>query len=89
MTFHKTVISIEVLSEGPYKPTLLEDVHHDITDGQCSGVWSITGTSQLTREQMAEALIAQGSDPEFLLGDDEYDGQPDESQEWHDFDPDC
>jgi hypothetical protein len=22
-------------------------------------------------------------------GDDEYDGQPDEAQEWHDFDPDC
>ena len=21
--------------------------------------------------------------------DDEYDGQPDEAQEWHDFDPDC
>jgi len=21
--------------------------------------------------------------------DDEYDGQPDEMQEWHDFDPDC
>jgi hypothetical protein len=24
-------------------------------------------------------------EPEF----DEYDGQPDEAQEWHDFDPDC
>ena len=21
--------------------------------------------------------------------DDEHDGQPDEAQEWHDFDPDC
>ena len=21
--------------------------------------------------------------------EDEYDGQPDEAQEWHDFDPDC
>ena len=21
--------------------------------------------------------------------DEEYDGQPDEAQEWHDFDPDC
>jgi len=23
------------------------------------------------------------------LEDEEYDGQPDEAQEWHDFDPDC
>ena len=22
-------------------------------------------------------------------GSDEWDGQPDEAQEWHDFDPDC
>ena len=22
-------------------------------------------------------------------GQDDYDGQPDEAQEWHDFDPDC
>jgi hypothetical protein len=22
-------------------------------------------------------------------GEDDYDGQPDEAQEWHDFDPDC
>ena len=29
--------------------------------------------------------------PEFYgdLAEDEYDGQPDEAQEWHDFDPDC
>ena len=24
-----------------------------------------------------------------LESEDEYDGQPDEAQEWHDFDPDC
>jgi hypothetical protein len=29
-------------------------------------------------------VIATGDDYE-----DEYDGQPDEAQEWHDFDPDC
>jgi hypothetical protein len=25
----------------------------------------------------------------FQSCDDEHDGQPDEAQEWHDFDPDC
>lgn len=24
-----------------------------------------------------------------IFGEYEYDGQPDEAQEWHDFDPDC
>ena len=24
-----------------------------------------------------------------MVDDSEYDGQPDEAQEWHDFDPDC
>ena len=28
-------------------------------------------------------------DCDFADYDDEYDGQPDEAQEWHDFDPDC
>lgn len=31
-------------------------------------------------------------DEEYLTDDDNYledDGQPDEQQEWHDFDPDC
>ena len=27
-------------------------------------------------------------DASLWMGDD-YDGQPDEAQEWHDFDPDC
>ena len=33
-----------------------------------------------------------GADYYFFVKDedeDEYDGQPDEAQEWHDFDPDC
>ncbi len=30
-------------------------------------------------------ILPEGEDEE----DEEYDGQPDEAQEWHDFDPDC
>jgi hypothetical protein len=32
-----------------------------------------------------DILLEEDEDEE----DDEYDGQPDEMQEWHDFDPDC
>lgn len=44
------------------------------------------------------ALRREGWDIEFQPGDElydnevpdyDYDGQPDEAQEWHDFDPDC
>lgn len=28
-------------------------------------------------------------EPEYEYEDQEFDGQPDEAQEWHDFDPDC
>ena len=31
--------------------------------------------------------IVTGCDPKEY--DDEYDGQPDEAQEWYDYDPDC
>ena len=40
-----------------------------------------------------EEIIAEleGRDISYLFGDDdyEYDGQPDEAQEWYDFDPDA
>lgn len=44
------------------------------------------------QEDMDELIDNEGI--RFLLGeedmgDGEYDGQPDEMQEWHDFDPDC
>jgi hypothetical protein len=44
-----------------------------ITEGDCSGQYTVTKTEELDAEQMAKALEAQGSDPEFLLWDDEED----------------
>ena len=47
---------------------------------------------------LSEAEVEQFVRANDLLGaigmddeeeDEEYDGQPDEAQEWHDFDPDC
>lgn len=35
--------------------------------------------------ELANFMDAEGYD----LDEDEYDGQPDEAQEWYDFDPDC
>lgn len=64
--FFKTTITIEILSEKKYNSTDLEKIAYDITDGDCSGVVNVTGYDELTPEQAAKALLAQGSDPEFF-----------------------
>ena len=68
-TYTRTRIVVEVLSDGPYDPKTLCDVHYDITDGDLSGRWDIESSEVLTPEAMEKALLAQGSDPDFLLGE--------------------
>ena len=51
----------------------------------------------LSDDSIIELMVMEGVPREacseilrvFKLSDDENDGQPDEAQEWHDFDPDC
>jgi hypothetical protein len=64
--FYKTVLQVEVLSEGPYQPESLEQVHHDITEGDCSGEWKIVRSKELNGRQAARALLKQASDPGFF-----------------------
>ena len=40
-------------------------------------------------DEQDNAAANAWQDAEDDLQQDEYDGQPDEMQEWHDFDPDC
>ncbi len=69
--FYKTVITVEVLSESPYKETNLETIAFDIKDGECSGNVNITSEEELTSKQMVDALKNQGSDTEFFNLDEE------------------
>ena len=64
--FHRTLIQVEVLSEEPYNQESLEQVNHDIIEGDCSGKWEITKTEELDGQQAAQALIGQASDPSFF-----------------------
>jgi hypothetical protein len=69
--FHKTIISVEVLSEAPFNPSNLGDVYYSITQGDCSGRWKIVNTEELDGKSAAIELMKQGSDPEFFgLNDD-------------------
>lgn len=66
-TFHRTVWTVEVLSDEPLATGLdLADIDYAITEGHCSGEYHVTHTEVLTGLEMAEALQHQGSDPEFF-----------------------
>ena len=47
----------------------------------------VTALEELLKRVPAKVL--ESYLPEVDLDYNDYDGQPDEAQEWHDFDPDC
>lgn len=67
----RTIIVVEVLSEGRFNNINLSEIGYAIMEGDCSGQVNISKFEELTRDEMAKALEAQGSDPSFLLGEDD------------------
>ncbi len=78
--FHKTTITVTVLSEGPFEFSNLSDVHYAITSGDCSG--EFTEVSEVVDgPTMAKLLEAQGSDPGFFqLPEDDSDENEEEKE---------
>ena len=69
----RTEIKVVVLSEEPFDFTNLATVAHAITDGDCSGECTVLRQKWLVGKAAADAVIAQGSDPEFFGIDDDGD----------------
>lgn len=70
--YQRTVIEVEVLSNGFYNNSNnLKTIAHDILYGDCSGKISVKKRESLSKEEMSQALLDQGSDPEFLIYLDE------------------
>jgi hypothetical protein len=70
--FYRTVIHVEVLSEEPYVFSgNLVDVANDISSGDCSGVARTIHEEKCNGAKMAQLLLAQGSDPEFFMLDEQ------------------
>ena len=68
MTYYRNVFMIEVLSDEPLAGLEVSDIDRLITDGPCSGLMTVvTANEEVSEQHMAELLIAQGSDPEFLI----------------------
>jgi len=69
--YYKTTILVEIISDRLIPPGMdLQDIAREMTEGYYSGVWDVVNVTELSVESCAKALEAQGSDPEFLLGDD-------------------
>lgn len=69
--YFKTLVTYEVLSED--EPlwasggTSALNLHHQITDGDCSGVCLSVSSVELDAKQMRSALECQGSDSGFFI----------------------
>jgi hypothetical protein len=75
--YWKTTLNVEVLTEGdekPSEPVDLADVAYQISDGDASG--HITSkVEEVTETEMRQLLINQGSDPDFLIHEEEDDAE--------------
>jgi len=69
--YYRTVIEFEVLSTEPLGPVSLRDLDYQTMEGHMSGTFLDTTEEVVTKERMIELLTAQGTDPEFLIEDEE------------------
>lgn len=70
-TFYKTVIQIEILSEGPFVWDELDDIHAEIMDGAASGRIEEVSQEELTLEELEEECNKHHTDSEFFLGEED------------------
>ena len=72
MKYWRTWVKVEVLSAGEHPPVFrsLYEVNYAITNGSCSGDFEMMA-EELTEAEMSERLTAQGSDPSFLIEEEE------------------
>ena len=71
MKYYRTVFAIEVLSNEPLPELSCAEIHYEITEGHCSGMFLEVKEAQVTEREMEELLINQNSDPRLLMDDDD------------------
>jgi len=61
-----------------------------VDDGMIDPMMLLTAAlNSMSHDEVREMLDANELSPRFDDEDEDWDGQPDEAQEWHDFNPDC
>lgn len=70
--YYETTITVKVLSqEAPVETMSLEDIAHEIVNGDLVGSFGDTVVIELSPKEAAEMLYQYGSQPEFFNLDDE------------------
>lgn len=70
--YYRTVVEVEILSDEPWPDiTDLDTIHYAITEGDASGMVNTKESHEVTAEEMAVLLTAQGSDPGFLIREED------------------
>ena len=67
----------------------LQDCVYAMDDAYTLADMDLSKTEMRSMQRMRELCQEFLDHYERLVQADEFDGQPDEMQEWHDFDPDC
>jgi len=71
--FHRYVVKVEILSEDELDLSAmgLSGISYAITEGDCSGDYEIAEHEVVNGKEMAELLLAQGSDSAFFQLDED------------------
>jgi len=69
--YYRTLFQLEVLSDRPSTDYSISEIAHEGVEGDFSVKTIVMSVDEVNKEQMAELLIAQGSDPEFLIQEDD------------------
>jgi len=69
--FYQTIVTYEILSDEPLGSMSLKDIDYECTEGHCSGRFIDTKEVRVSRDVMAKLLVTQGSDPGFLLEEED------------------
>tara|TARA_Y100001963_G_C6402793_1_gene274863 strand:- start:7 stop:249 length:243 start_codon:yes stop_codon:yes gene_type:complete len=68
--YYRTVFKFEVLSTDPTFGNTrlsLSEINYEVTEGHASGVFLETEHEEVSKTQMHNLLLNQGTDPDFLI----------------------
>ena len=65
--YFRTLYTLEVLSDREISNLDMEQIAYEIRDGDCSGAFKFVEQKEVSADEMAKLLFAQGSDPDFLI----------------------
>lgn len=64
----------------------LQQIVQDVESGDLTAVYELISTID---DESLTAFLSEYAEYDDEEYNEEWDGQPDEAQEWHDFDPEC